>query len=80
MGMLKVRDDPRRLEPPDEIKIPENHYRYWGKGGPVCNCDAYSFPHRPNGGKCQTCKECGFPSANCVCYLFDDDWRDGDLY
>jgi len=42
----------------------------------VCNCSAYSFPHRPNSGKCEvsdpespTCKVCG---KNCDVVTVDN--------
>jgi hypothetical protein len=56
-----------KLAEPERIEIPENHYRYMGKHGPVCTCDAYEFPHRPESGKCGTCSDCGFPTANDWC-------------
>ena len=56
-----------KLREPELIEIPDNHYRYVGKGGCVCTCDAYPFPHRPDAGKCGTCPDCGFPLANDWC-------------
>jgi len=42
--------------------LPSKH-----KGQAICHCKAYSFPHRPNSGRCGTedeapyCGECGLP-------------------